>query len=85
MDRHPFTDATTGADRLLASTLYLISRYAVSPCPRLASLVDRHLSALASNPEVSTLVREMSRPAAHEWKGHAEGCLLGCAIPPCGE
>ena len=43
MDRHPFTDAVEagGAQALLASTLYLMSRYAIDPCPRLARLVDR--------------------------------------------
>jgi hypothetical protein len=74
-----------GADRLLAATLYLMSRYAASPCPRLARLVDRHLRAVAAHPEASPLVREMSRRAALEWKGHAEACPLGYSAPPCGE
>jgi hypothetical protein len=86
MDRHPFTEtAVSGADCLLASTLYLMSRYAAAPCPRLARLVGRHLAAVAANPQCSALVREMSRRAADEWKGHAEACPLGYAVPPCGE
>jgi hypothetical protein len=85
VDRHPFTETAADADCLLAATLYLMSRYAASPCPRLANLVDRHLAAVASHPQVSVLVREMSRRAADEWKGHAEACPLGYAVPPCGE
>jgi hypothetical protein len=85
VDRHPFTESAADADCLLASTLYLMSRYAASPCPRLAKLVDRHLAAVAAHPQVSSLVREMSRRAAREWKGHAEACPLGYAAPPCGE
>jgi len=43
------------------------------------------IEAVASHPQVSALVREMSRRAAREWKGHAEACPLGYAAPPCGE
>lgn len=87
MDRHPFTEtaAEAGIDRLLAATLYLMSRYAASPCPRLARLVDRHLQAVAANPQTSPLVREMSRRAAREWEGRADGCPLGYGRPPCGD
>jgi len=85
VDRHPFTEAAAGADCLVASTLYLMSRYTASPCPRLARLVDRHLAALATHPQASALLREMCWRASREWKGHADACPLGYATPPCGE
>jgi len=87
MDRHPFTEevATAGADALLASTLYLMSRYAVHPCARLAGLVDRHLAAVAAHPGCGALVRETCRRAGGEWRSLEPGCPLGYANPPCGD
>lgn len=85
MDRHPFTEAAeAGVDCLLASTLYLMSRHAASPCPRLARMVGRHLAAVAAHPQCGVLVRETCRRAAGEWKGHADACPLGYPAPPCG-
>lgn len=86
MDRHPFTecvDAAAGADCLLASTLFLLGRYASAPCPRLALLVDRHLAAVASHAGCGILVRETSRRLAEEWKRQEPDCPLGFATPPC--
>jgi hypothetical protein len=85
MDRHPFTEAPEagGAQSLLASTLYLMSRYAIDPCPRLARLVDRHLAAVAAHPGCGALVRETCRRAAQDWRSLEPGCPLGFAQPPC--
>lgn len=86
MDRHPFTDrvdAAAGADSLLASTLFLLGRYAVAPCPRLAVLVDRHLAAVASHPGCGILVRETSRRLAAEARNPRPDCPLGFSAPPC--
>jgi len=85
MERHPFTDEveTGGADSLLASTLYLMSRYAANPCPRLANLVGRHLAAIARHPGCGELVRETCRRVADDWRIARPGCPLGFAPPPC--
>ncbi len=86
MDRHPFTDqvdAAAGADCLLASTLYLMSRHAAEPCPRLATLVDRHLAAVSAHPGCGVLVRETCRRLEGEWSGSRGQCPLGFASPPC--
>lgn len=85
MDRHPCTDEVEAgsADSLLASTLYLMSRYAADPCPRLARLVDRHLAAVAAHSGCGALVRETCRRAADEWRSPRPGCPLGFAAPPC--
>ena len=88
MDRHPFTEAVeaaSGADSLLASTLFLMGRYAAAPCPRLAVLADRHLEAVASHGGCGILVRETSRRLAAEWKRMKPDCPLGFAVPPCGD
>ncbi len=86
MDRHPFTevlDAETGADSLLASTLFLLARQAATPCPRLADLVRRHLSAVASQPACGVLVRETCRRLAAERNDVRAECPLGFGEPPC--
>jgi hypothetical protein len=85
MDRHPYTETmtATSADCLLASTIYLMSRYAAMPCPRLAKLVDRHLAAVAGSPECGALVRETCRRASHDWLRLRADCPLGFASPPC--
>jgi hypothetical protein len=67
---------------LLASTLYLMSRYAANPCAHLARLVDRHLAAVAAQPDCGALVRETCRRAGAEWRALKPGCPLGFA-PPC--
>lgn len=88
MDRHPFTEAVeagSGADSLLASTLFLMARLAAAPCPRLALLVDRHLEAVASHPGCGILVRETSRRLAAEWKSLKPDCPLGFPAPPCAD
>lgn len=86
MDRHPLADEihAGSADALLASTLYLMSRHAASPCPRLAKVVDRHLAAVAVHPGCGALVRETCRRAAPEWGRLQAECPLGFADPPCG-
>ncbi len=85
MERHPLADGIEagGADSLLASTIYLMSRYAANPCPRLARLVDRHLAAVASHPDCGALVRETSRRAAGEWGLARVECPLGFGTAPC--
>ena len=85
MDRHPLADevAAASADSLLASTLYLMSRHAANPCPRLADLVDRHLAAIARHPGCGDLVRETSRRASADWRTARPACPLGFAAPPC--
>jgi hypothetical protein len=86
MDRHSCPespDADAGADCLLASTLYLMGRYAATPCPRLAELVDRHLAAVAANPGCGILVRETSRRLQGDWSRLRHDCPLGFDSPPC--
>mgnify|MGYP005805846307 CR=1 FL=1 len=76
-------DVEAGADCLLASTLYLMGRYAATPCPRLAELVDRHLAAVAANPGCGILVRETSRRLGGDWSRLRHDCPLGFDVPPC--
>jgi len=86
MDRHPFTDTVevaAGADSLLASTLYLMSCHAAAPCPRLATLVARHLAAVAAHPGCGVLVRETSRRLAGAGLRPRPECPLGFQSPPC--
>jgi hypothetical protein len=85
MDRHPFTDEVEAgsAETLLASTLYLMSRHAATPCPKLARVVDRHLAALAAHPGCGPLVRETCRRAAGDWAAARADCPLGFGQPPC--
>ena len=86
MDRHPFTDSVeldAGADCLLASTLYLMRCHATNPCPRLATLVERHVAAVADHPGCGALVRETCRLLAREAVPSRGDCPLGFESPPC--
>ena len=86
MDRHPFTDSVdleAGGDCLLASTLYLMRCHATNPCPRLATLVERHVAAVAAHPGCGALVRETCRRLAREAVPPKGECPLGFDAPPC--
>jgi len=56
------------ADRLLSATIYLMSCHARTACPRLASMVERHLELIAGHPESGELVRETCRKLAAAWQ-----------------
>jgi hypothetical protein len=45
---------------LVSATLYLMSAYRLNPCPRLATMVTRHLALIAAHPAVDRLVRRTS-------------------------
>jgi len=75
----------TGAamDRILASTLYLMSCYASAPCARIAGLVDRHLEVLARDSETGPLVRETCRRLAEHWDALERACPAAARRMPC--
>lgn len=55
------------AERLVVATLYLMSGYARTRCPRLACMVARHLEVLARHPGAGGLLREMAARLAGPW------------------
>jgi len=70
-------------DRVLASTLYLMSCYASTPCARIAGLVDRHLELLAREADCGPLVRETCRRLADHWDALERACPAAVRRMPC--
>jgi len=56
---------------VLAATIYLMSCHSSHPCPRLAKIVTRHLSAL-STLDLPPTLRAMCRQLCPQWNGLAE-------------
>jgi len=55
------------ADRQLAAVIYLMSCHARTRCPRLATLVQRHLVAIGRNPGTGEHVRETCQRLSAAW------------------
>lgn len=58
--------------RLVASVLHLMSQYAVRtdgevPCVKLASVIERHLEALARLPQADPVLRATCEQLAEQW------------------
>jgi hypothetical protein len=86
MDRHPFADDLLAreADRLLASTVLLMARFAANPCPELARVIERHAEAVSRHAGCGELVRAVCREEGGTWGARKIECPLGYGAPPCG-
>lgn len=60
-------DVLPEADRLLATTIYLMSCHARSHCPRLACMIGRHLELIARHPEAGERVAVACQQLASAW------------------
>jgi hypothetical protein len=70
-------------DRLLASTIYLMSCHAGAPCARIASLIERHLEALSRHAEAGPLLRETCRRLGDHWEALERACPAAARRMPC--
>lgn len=70
-------------ETLVAATLYLMTHYARTGCPKLASCVSRHLQCLAVHPDADPLVRDICAGVQGAWaQGAAEtiGAISGPSV-----
>lgn len=81
-------DSTRGQDaRLIASVLHLMSHYAArtdgqTPCVKLASVIERHLEALARQPDVDPVLRATCEQMAEQWARVVDATLPAPAPAP---
>jgi hypothetical protein len=62
------------AQLLVAAALHLMSHYATcnAPCVKLASVVQRHLQALATMPDLQPVLRATCDQLSEQWRVEAE-------------
>lgn len=62
-------NAATQPELLVAATLHLMSHYtADGGCVKLASVIERHLKALAALPEITPVLRATCLQLSEQWK-----------------
>jgi hypothetical protein len=54
-------------EALVAATLYLMTHYARTGCPRLASCISKHLQCLAVHPGADPVMREICASVHGAW------------------
>jgi hypothetical protein len=71
------------ADVLLASTLYLMTRYYAHRCPCVANAVARHLDLLSQQAEgrCSAMLRAVCAQLELDWRAFTDGLAAGEAGP----
>lgn len=67
-------DDTPKPELLLSAVLHLMSHYAAScaeggPCPQRAQIIERHLSTLAAQPDLSPVLRATCVQLIQQWAG----------------
>lgn len=71
----PFSDTNaspTQPDLLISSVLHLMSHYSASldeaaPCTKLASVIERHLKAIAGLPDLTPVMRATCQQLSEQW------------------
>jgi hypothetical protein len=64
---------STRIETLLAATIFLMTHYARTGCPRLAVCVSRHLQCLYVHPDVDPVIREICASVRDAWVDAAVG------------
>jgi len=59
---------STRIETLLAATLFLMTHYARTGCPRLAACVSRHVQSLRVHPDVDPVIREICTSVYDAWR-----------------
>jgi hypothetical protein len=70
-------------ETLVAATLYLMTQYARTGCPKLAVCISRHLQCLAAHPGVDPIVRDICAGAHGAWAAgatDAAGTYSGASV-----
>ena len=58
---------TSRPEALVAATLYLMTHYARTGCPRLALCISKHLQCLAVHPDADPIVRDICAGVQGTW------------------
>lgn len=74
------TNSTAQPDLLVSAVLHLMSHYTSSNqdapgCTKLASVIERHLKALAEQPELAPVLRATCRQLSEQW-----AAVVECAV-----
>lgn len=74
------TDTATRPELLVSAVLHLMSHYNVNAgtgegCTRLASVIERHLKALADLPDLAPVLRATCQQLSEQWGGVVEQAL----------
>jgi hypothetical protein len=64
---------TSRPEALVAATLYLMTHYARTGCPRLALCISKHLQCLAVHPDADPIVRDICAGVHGAWMGAVTG------------
>lgn len=69
-------DAPAQPDLLVCATLHLMSHYTTGGgCVKLASVIERHLKALADAPGLAPMLRATCRQLSEQWESVVERTL----------
>jgi len=66
-------------ETITAALLYLMTHYARTGCPRLATCISRHMQCLALHPDSSPVMRDICASLHGAWREAG-----GAALPPKG-
>jgi hypothetical protein len=59
---------STRIETLLAATLFLMTHYARTGCPRLAACISRHVQCVCVHPDVDPVIREICTNVYDTWR-----------------
>lgn len=74
------TDAPPQPELLVSSALHLMSHYSANagqdgPCLKLASVIERHLRALAGHADLNPVLRATCQQLSEQWAGVVDQAL----------
>ncbi|GAB3547860.1 hypothetical protein GCM10027343_27570 [Noviherbaspirillum agri] len=74
------TNTTAQPELLVSAVLHLMSHYTANNqegagCTKLASVIERHLKALAEQPELAPVLRATCRHLSEQWAGVVEHAI----------
>ena len=79
MPPEPLAAAGSRPELLVSAVLHLMSHYTVrrddGACVKLAAVIERHLKALAGQPDLAPVLRATCQQLAEQWEGVVERAL----------
>lgn len=86
LDNLDTSSATSHPELLISAVLHLMSCYKTStadrePCIKLASIIERHLKALADLPVLTPVLRATCQQLSEQWAEHVDQALATPAKP----
>jgi hypothetical protein len=69
----PIDPAVSRVETITGALLYLMTAYQRTHCPRIATVIVRHLESLAFHPSADPVVRDVCEALRAEWHSISEG------------